>query len=310
MDGGPDGVPHGRGRGRLGRWRRVPPDRGSLDQVRRGPGPQHPDRRGGDHRRRRRLGHRRDAAGARDHVHRLHRRLLRPARQPRRQAALHVGRPHAGADDDAGHRWSAARPSARSTASRSRPSSCTRPGLKVAYPSTPYDAKGLLLACIEDEDPCVFVECTSLMMKRGPVPTEPYTIPLGKAGHPQASGDDVTIVSYGRLMYDVLKAADELAEGGHVGRGDRPAHAGPARHGRPCSPRWPRPAGPWSCTRPSAPAAPAAEIATRIHEELHGQLHGPVRRLTAPDSSVPAAPGLVGVVLPERGRHRGCLHRR
>ena len=74
------GVRHGRGRGRLGRRRRVPPHRGPLDQARRGPGPQHPDLRGGDHRRRDRRGHRRDAPGARDHVHGLHRRLLRPAR--------------------------------------------------------------------------------------------------------------------------------------------------------------------------------------------------------------------------------------
>ena len=87
------------------------------------------------------------------------------------------------------------------------------PGLKVAFPSTPYDAKGLLLACIEDEDPCVFIESTSLMMKRGLVPTEPYTIPLGKAAIRRA-GDDVTIISYGRLMYDVVKAAEELAGDG------------------------------------------------------------------------------------------------
>ena len=51
------------------------------------------------------------------------------------------------------------------------------------------------------------------MMKRGLVPTEPYTIPLGKAAIRRA-GDDVTIISYGRLMYDVLKAAEELAGDG------------------------------------------------------------------------------------------------
>ena len=51
------------------------------------------------------------------------------------------------------------------------------PGLKVVFPSTPYDAKGLLLACIEDEDPCVFIESTALFMKRGMVPTEPLHDP-------------------------------------------------------------------------------------------------------------------------------------
>ena len=58
------------------------------------------------------------------------------------------------------------------------------PGLKVVFPSTPYDAKGLLLACIEDEDPCVFIESTALFMKRGMVPTEPYTHPDREGRHP------------------------------------------------------------------------------------------------------------------------------
>ena len=55
------------------------------------------------------------------------------------------------------------------------------PGLKVVMPSTPYDAKGLLLACVADEDPCVFIESTALFMRRGMVPAEPYTIPIGLA---------------------------------------------------------------------------------------------------------------------------------
>ena len=103
------------------------------------------------------------------------------------------------------------------------------PGLKVVMPSTPYDAKGLLLACIEDDDPCVFIESTALFMKRGLVPTEPYIIPIGTAAT-RRSGDDVTIISYGRLMYDVLKAADQLAAEGIVCRGHRSTLARPAGH--------------------------------------------------------------------------------
>ena len=87
------------------------------------------------------------------------------------------------------------------------------PGLKVVVPSTPYDAKGLLLACIEDDDPCVFVECTALFMKRGPVPNQRYTIPIGVADIKRA-GDDVTIITYGRQVADALKAAETLAEDG------------------------------------------------------------------------------------------------
>ena len=93
---------------------------GPVDEARRRPGAQHPDRRGGDRRRGDRLGDRRHAAGAGDHVLRLHRRLLGPAGEPRRQAALHVRRPDAGADDDARRHGRRHARSARSTASRSR----------------------------------------------------------------------------------------------------------------------------------------------------------------------------------------------
>ena len=170
------------------------------------------------------------------------------------------------------------------------------PGLKVAFPSTPYDAKGLLLTCIEDEDPCVFIESTSLMMKRGPVPSEPYTIPLGRAAV-RRSGDDITIISYGRLMGEVLKAAEELASEGTSAevidmRSLSPLDmdavlASVARTRRALV-----------VHEAVRTCGAAAEIATRIHEELHGELSGPVRRLTAPDSSVPAAPGLVAVFYP------------
>ena len=170
------------------------------------------------------------------------------------------------------------------------------PGLKVAFPSTPYDAKGLLLACIQDDDPCVFIESTSLMMKRGPVPTEPYTIPLGKAAI-RRQGDDVTIVTYGRLTYDVEKAAEELAGEGISAevidlRSLAPLDidtvlASVARTHRALV-----------VHEAVRTCGAAAEIATRIHEELHSELRGPVQRLTAPDSSVPAAPGLVAVFYP------------
>ena len=172
------------------------------------------------------------------------------------------------------------------------------PGLKVAYPSTPYDAKGLLLGCIEDEDPCVFVECTALMMKRGNVPAGYYTIPLGKAAV-RTVGSDVTIISYGRLMDTVLKAAEELAEAGTSAevidlRTLSPLDmetvlASVAKTGRAVV-----------VHEAVRTCGPAAEIATRIHEELHGQLHGPVQRVTSPDSSVPAAAHLVGAFYPSQ----------
>ncbi len=170
------------------------------------------------------------------------------------------------------------------------------PGLKLVYPSTPYDAKGLLLACIADEDPCVFVECTSLMMRRGPVPSDPYTIPLGVADVKQA-GDDVTIVTYGRMVADALKAAKELSGQGVSAEVIDLRSLSPLDMDTVLTSvaRTRRAVVVHEAVRT---CGAGAEIATRIHEELHGQLHGPVLRLTAPDSSVPAAPGLVGVFYP------------
>ena len=170
------------------------------------------------------------------------------------------------------------------------------PGLKVVFPSTPYDAKGLLLACIQDEDPCVFIESTALFMKRGMVPTEPYTIPIGKAAIRQA-GDDVTLVGYGRLMAEVQKAAEQLAADGVTAEVidlrslaplDMDTVLGSAA-------KTTRVVVVHEAVRT---CGAGAEIAARVHEELHDTLSGPVRRVTAPDSSVPAPPGLVAAYYP------------
>ncbi|MDY0406016.1 alpha-ketoacid dehydrogenase subunit beta [Virgibacillus sp. 179-BFC.A HS] len=87
-----------------------------------------------------------------------------------------------------------------------------QPGIKVVIPSTPYDAKGLLLASIRDNDPVVFLEHMKLYRSfRGEVPDEDYTIELGKADV-KREGKDVTIISYGAMVHAALKAADELAK--------------------------------------------------------------------------------------------------
>ncbi|MFP6663889.1 MAG: dehydrogenase E1 component subunit alpha/beta [Deltaproteobacteria bacterium] len=90
------------------------------------------------------------------------------------------------------------------------------PGLKVVVASSPRDAKGLLTACIEDDDPCIFIEPMKLLLartQRGPVPEEQYRIPLGRAAVKRA-GKDVSIVTWGALVGAALTAADELeAEG-------------------------------------------------------------------------------------------------
>lgn len=84
------------------------------------------------------------------------------------------------------------------------------PGLKVVVPSTPYDAKGMLISSIRDNDPVFFLEHMKLYRSfRGEVPEGEYTVPLGKANVVR-EGTDATIVTYGAMVHTSLKAAEEL----------------------------------------------------------------------------------------------------
>src|SRR5699024_3869486 len=85
-----------------------------------------------------------------------------------------------------------------------------QPGLKVVIPSTPYDAKGLLISAIRANDPVIFLEHMKLYRSfRGAVPEEEYTIDLGKADI-KREGSDVTLIAYGAMVHTCLKAAEEL----------------------------------------------------------------------------------------------------
>jgi pyruvate dehydrogenase E1 component beta subunit len=85
------------------------------------------------------------------------------------------------------------------------------PGLKVIVPSNPYDAKGLLKSAIRDNDPVIFMESEQMYGDKGQVPEEEYLIPIGKA-EVTKEGSDVTIVSFGKIMKEVVKAAEKLKE--------------------------------------------------------------------------------------------------
>jgi len=90
-----------------------------------------------------------------------------------------------------------------------------QPGIKVVVPSTPYDAKGLLIASIRDNDPVVFLEHLKLYRSfREEVPEESYTIELGKADV-KREGTDLSIITYGAMVHESLKAAEELEKEGH-----------------------------------------------------------------------------------------------
>jgi len=89
------------------------------------------------------------------------------------------------------------------------------PGLKVVIPSTPYDAKGLLIASIRDNDPVIFLEHLKLYRSfREEVPEEAYTIEIGKADV-KREGKDLSIIAYGLMVHESLKAAEELEKEGY-----------------------------------------------------------------------------------------------
>ncbi len=158
------------------------------------------------------------------------------------------------------------------------------PGLQGRGALLPAEAKGLLLSCIEDDDPCVCVEHTQLYWTKG-APEPGLRIPPGKA-HVARQGSDVSVITYGRPVGQVLELAEKLADDGisvevidlrtiSVGRGDRPGIGGVHRT---CRHR-PRGGRPVRRGRPESPA--------RIGEELLGQLHSPVVRVTSVNSPVP-----------------------
>tara|TARA_B100000925_G_scaffold251337_1_gene202972 strand:+ start:137 stop:1117 length:981 start_codon:yes stop_codon:yes gene_type:complete len=87
------------------------------------------------------------------------------------------------------------------------------PGLKVIVPSNPYDAKGLLKSAIRDNDPVIFMESEQMYGDKGEVPDGEFTLPIGVA-EIKRKGSDVTIVSFGKIIKEVYKAADALEEEG------------------------------------------------------------------------------------------------
>ena len=83
------------------------------------------------------------------------------------------------------------------------------PGLKVIVPSNPYDAKGLLKSAIRDDDPVIFMESEQMYGDKGEVPEGEYSLPIGVADI-KREGNDVTIVSFGKIIKEAYRAADEL----------------------------------------------------------------------------------------------------
>ncbi len=159
------------------------------------------------------------------------------------------------------------------------------PGLKVVVPSNPADQMGLLASCIEDDDPCIFIESTLLMGQRGAAPEPGHRVPLGKANCLR-SGSDVTLIGYGRPVHDMLAAAEKLAGEGVA------AEVIDLRSIVPLD--WPMILESVGRTGRAVIVHEAvrsfgvgAEIAARLNYALFGALKAPVERVGAPDTPVP-----------------------
>ena len=161
------------------------------------------------------------------------------------------------------------------------------PGLKVVAPATPYDAKGLLLASIEDNSPVIYIEHRWLHERVGPVPEEYYTVPLGR-GEVRRPGRDVTLVGISHMVVEAESAADLLQQEGVSAevidlRSLRPLDEdlvlqSVTKTGRlvVADTSWKR-------------CGAAAEIVALVAERAWPALKAPVRRVCLPDVAAPAS---------------------
>ncbi len=170
------------------------------------------------------------------------------------------------------------------------------PGLKVVIPSSPYEAKGLLIQSIRDDDPVIFFEHKVMYDDEEEVPDEPYTIPFGEANLTR-EGDDVTIVAIGRMVQFSNQVADKLEKDGVSCTVIDPRTTSPLDEdsilesveetGRlvvvdEASPR---------CNM-------ATDISALVAENAFGALKAPIRKVTPPHTPVPFAPELEDLYIP------------
>jgi 2-oxoisovalerate dehydrogenase E1 component beta subunit len=171
-------------------------------------------------------------------------------------------------------------------------------GLKVVCPATPADAKGLLISSIQDPNPVIYFEHKHLYRRiKDEVPDERYTVPFGQA-RVHREGDDVTVVTWGAMVYTAAEAAEKLAEEGVS------VEILDLRTVMP----WDKEAVLRSVEKTSKALVLhedtrtggfGAEIVATITEEAFESLDAPVKRITAPDTPVPFSPPLEKAFIPQ-----------
>jgi len=170
------------------------------------------------------------------------------------------------------------------------------PGLKVALPSTPYDAKGLMKSAIRDDNPVVIFEDKMMYSVKGAVPEDDYTIPLGEADV-KRSGEDITLVATSSMVYVALAAAELLAKAGISAEVVDPRTTVPLdaqtlissamKTGRAIV-----------IDEGYQSYGVTAEIASVIADGAFYQLDAPVKRMGAMDVPVPFSPALEDLTVP------------
>ena len=174
------------------------------------------------------------------------------------------------------------------------------PGLKVALPSNPYDAKGLLAQAIRDDDPVIFCEHKALYNDSGNVPEREYLIPFGEAAVTR-SGTDITVVALSRMVKLANEAADRLTADGISVEVIDPRTTSPldmdtiydsvGKTGRLVT-----------VDESNPMCSMASEIASAVACEAFDCLRGPVVKVTAPHTPVPATPQLEQAYVPSSER--------
>lgn len=174
------------------------------------------------------------------------------------------------------------------------------PGLKVVMPSNPYDAKGLLIEAIRDDDPVIFLESKALYGMEGDVPDEAYRIPFGEANVAR-EGDDITLVAFGAMVPRTLAVAQALAKHGIDAEVIDPRTTSPLDEETILESI--RRTGRLVVIDESPPrCSMAADIAALVAEKAFGSLKAPILKVTCPHTPVPFSPVLEDAYVPTAGR--------
>jgi len=174
------------------------------------------------------------------------------------------------------------------------------PGLKVVIPSNPYDAKGLLIQAIRDDDPVIFLESKILFGSEGEVPDEAYRIPFGEANIAR-EGLDVTLVAFGAMVPRALAAADSLAKAGVSAEVIDPRTTSPLDEDTILESV--EKTGRLVVIDESPPrCSMASDIAGLVADKGFQFLKAPIKQVTCPHTPVPFAPVLEDAYLPTAAR--------